>query len=359
MKLARAGIAGLLIAVVAIPVARADVRVRAEGPNGTLVDKTVPRTGPAVSKAGATCDGDSGAGALDRAVGSANWDADSFPGADPLFVKRLFDVTLAFGSGNDRYWAFAVNNTFASSGLCGYRPQDNDELLLFAACGGPGSTDCYSDSEPVLDIAAPGQVGSGRRFTVTVSAGGAPAAGVTVLGGDQPATTGADGTAPVTLTGVRTTALRAQKGKQVPDETAVDVVDYAVATPTPTATPTPDTTPPVSRILGLRDGAVLRRGPRILRALVTENTGLRKVTLGIARRVGRRCTAYSDTLARFTRVRCGLVPRFSLGTARKVSLLLPTRLRAGVYTLDVRAKDLAGNTEAKVRGRNRVVFRVK
>jgi hypothetical protein len=118
----------------------------------------------------------------------------------------------------------------------------------------------------------------------------------------------------------------------------------------------------VSRIRGIRDGQVFRkrrRAPRTLRARIREANGIASVELGITRRVGKRCTAYNDRLGRFARVRCGRHPRIEVGTKPRVSLLLPRRLKRGRYTYDVRATDRAGNAERRVRGRNRVVFRVR
>ncbi len=364
MKLDRAGFAGLLVALVAVPVAGADVRVRAEGPDGTLLKTSVPRTGPDVTKAGATCAGDSAAGALDRAAGSANWDADNFGGS--LFANTILGVHLGFSSDqddtNDRYWAFDHNHVFAQEGICEYKPQDGDQLLFFAACATASSLNCF-DGQP-LDIAAPESAEVGMPFTVSVrefTDAGVPsaAAAATVSWQGQSVTTGADGTAQVTVSSPGTVVLTATKGRQVRDAASVGVVEYPV--PTPTATPA-DTSAPVSTILRVAEGQVFRRrrkAPRTLRARVQDDRGLASVELGITRRVGRRCTAYDDTLGRFARVRCGRHPRFEIGTAARVSLLLPKRLGRGRYTYEVRATDQAGNVERRERGRNRVVFRVR
>lgn len=358
MKRHRAGLAGLLIALVVVPVASADVRVRAEAPDRTLVNTTVPRVTDPIVKQGVSCPADSAAAALNRAVGDHGWDADRF--GDSIFVNRIFDVALGFGGGNDRFWAFEHNHVFSDVGICEYKPQDGDELLFFAACGGPSSTDCF-DLGATLDIGAPADALAGAPFTVTVRTFDdkgmpSPAAGATVTGGDQVVTTGPDGTAQVTVSTPRTVTLTATKGRQVRDEVTVKVGEYVVP---PVQG---DTDPPVSRIRGMREGQVFRkrrRAPRILRARVREPNGIASVELGITRRVGKRCTAYDDRLGRFARVRCGRHPRLEVGPAPRISLLLPQRLKRGRYTYDVRATDLAGNVERRERGRNRVVFFVR
>jgi hypothetical protein len=356
----RAGLlAGLLIALVAVPVANADVRVRAEGPDGTLVNTTVPRVSAPVTKKGVTCDSDTAAAALNEAVSEANWDADA--SGSSLFVTRIYTVSLGFGTGNDRFWGFDHNHVFSDVGICEYKPKNGDELLFFAACGDPSSTGCF-DFAATLGITAPATVTAGAPFTVTVQTYDdkgvpAPAAGATVTGGDQPVTTGADGTAQVTISTPASVTLTATKGQQVRDEVAVTAEAAPVY-----EVPPGDTTAPVSTIRRIKDGQVFRhrkRAPRTLRARARDAGGLASVELGITRRVGRRCTAYDDTLGRFKRVRCGTHPRFDIGTAGRVSLLLPKRLGRGRYTFDVRATDRAGNVERRVRGRNRVVFRVR
>jgi hypothetical protein len=313
-----------------------------------------------------TCDSDSAAAALNRAVGDAGWDADAFGGS--LFVSRILTQSLGFGTGNDRYWAFDHNHVFSDAGICEYKPQDGDELLFFAACGGPSSTDCF-DFDATLGVTAPGAATAGVPFTVTVKTYddkgvATPAAGVTVTGGDQPVTTGADGTAQVTVSALAEVTLTATKGNQVRDEAKVSVHEapvYEVPTPSPSTEPG-DTTAPVSTIRRIKEGQVFRhrrKAPRTLRARVAEAGGLASVELGITRRVGDRCTAYDDTLGRFKRVTCGTHPRFDIGTAARVSLLLPRRVGRGRYTFDVRATDTAGNVERRARGRNRVVFHVR
>lgn len=363
----RTGLAGLLFAVLAVPVAHADVTVRVEGATTTLVNTTVAQTGPDVTKAGATCSGASGAGALDRAVGG-DWDADNYGGSDPLFVNTVKGEAVTYTPDNPRYWSFSHGNTFSNEGVCGYTPTVGDELLFYPRCDSPAATGCF-DGLP-LDLTAPATATTGVPFTVAVrqftDAGTpSPAEGASVDG----AVTGADGTAQVTLNKAGTTTLVATKGRQVRDEATVVVSDppapgaspapAATATPTPSPAPVADTRPPYSAISGIREQQVFRpkRAPRTLRAAVDEPVA--QVTLGLTRQVGRRCRAFSDTRAAFVRSRCGRHPRFAVGDRDQISYLLPKRLPRGRYVFDVVSTDTAGNEEHLARGRNRVVFFVR
>jgi hypothetical protein len=356
MPISRAGLAGLLVSLVAVPVAGADVTVRVESPDANLVLESVARTGSDVTKAGVTCGGASAAGAFDRVVGAEDWDANNFGGS--LFISRILGLTLSFDGPKDtwRYWGFDHNNRFSEQGICEYLPSDGDELLFYAACGDATATACF-DGKP-LDVVAPSTAPIGKAFTVRVdqyddaTGSPSPAAGATISGGDDDVTTGADGTAKVTVSDEGSRTLRATLGKQVPDEASVDVGggDYAIPE---------DTAAPKSRILRLKNGAKLKKGPRTLRARVTDASALRAVTLGLTRRVGKKCASLTEPTGKFVKTKCSRHPRFRVGTAKKVSYLLPKRLGPGRYTLDVRAVDKLGNREKTKRGRNRVVFTVK
>lgn len=357
----------LLAGLVITAPAAAGVTVRAESGGGTVVTQvSVPRTGAAVTKDGATCTGDSAAGALDRAT-AGDWDGTDFGGDFGVSVDRIRSIALPFDSG--RYWNFDHNNVSSSQGVCGYKPGDGDELLFYAACY-TATTNCFTGTP--LDLLAPATATAGVPFSVTVRqyddtkspAPVSPAEGATVAGGDANVTTAADGTAQVTVAQPGTVTLIAFKGKQVRDETTVAVKAapvYTVPTAEPTATapPTTDTAAPVSRIRGIREGRVFKRGPRTLRATISDASALASVKLSLTRRVGRRCTAFSGRRERFVKARCGAHPRFEIGTSKTVSFLLPKRLGKGRYVLDVLATDVAGNREALARGTSRVVFRVR
>jgi hypothetical protein len=374
MQPIRAGLAGLLSALVAVPVAAAaNVTVRVEGGTGTLLARTsVPASGADVTKDGGTCSGATAAGALDRGV-AGDWDGTNFGGSLGVSVDRIRTESLPFDSG--KYWNFDHNGTSSQSGVCGYTLQPDDEILFYAACY-TATSGCFSGNP--LSLSAPATVTAGEPFTVRVQEYDdtedpsplSPAGGATVSGGGAGVqTTPVSGTAEMTLSQTGPVLLTATKGSQVRDEQVVTVTAppvYSIPTPTPTPTATqtatPDTTAPVSHILRIHEGQVFKhrgKAPRTLRASVSEADGLAKVTLGLTRRVGKRCSRFSDTRARFVKVRCGRHPRFTVGSAPQVSYLLPQRLRRGAYVLDVISTDRAGNVETLKRGLNRVVFTVR
>jgi hypothetical protein len=353
MKLSiRAGIAGLLISVAAAPAAAAaDVSVRAEGGAQTIVSQiTVPSAGADVVKQGKTCAGNSAGGALDRAV-AGDWDGTAF--AFGLSVDRIRTENLPFDSG--KYWQFDVNNSGASVGICDYVPQPGDEILFYAACA--TATDGCFAGKP-LGIQAPAGATPGKPFTVTVieyddtksPATSAPAAGATLTGGGVTATTGADGKAKITVAKKGAVTLVATKGNQVRDAATVAVGTGAYAV---------DKTAPATRIKGIKDGATLRKGPRKLRATIAEAGALQRVTLSLERRADRQCTGFDGDSERFVNRACGRPPRFVVGTAKKLSYLLPRRLGSGRYVLTVLATDAAGNREQVRKGTNKVAFRVR
>jgi hypothetical protein len=77
----------------------------------------------------------------------------------------------------------------------------------------------------------------------------------------------------------------------------------------------------------------------------------------------RRCSTFdatSERLMRMARCGAGRGRLFRANAGEKWSYLLPTRLPAGRYVLDVRATDRAGNTDTLLqRTRTRVVFTVR
>ncbi len=377
----RTGLAGLLLSLaVAAPAAAATVTVRAEGANGTTLPQvTVPSTGPAVTKDGKTCGGDTAAGALDRAT-QGDWDGTAF--SFGLTVDRILADSYDFSSG--RYWNLDLNNSSASVGVCDLKPGAGDEILFDAHCAN-ATTDCFTGMP--LDVNAPATVTPGQAFAATVRefddsqspATSRASAGATVTGGGVTATSDVGGMATVTLQQRGPVRLTATKGSQVRDETTVCVTDGGdgncgspqtipggpVSTPTPgpggTAGPTADTAAPVSEIRGISEQQRFRRrkGPRTLRATVTDAGGIADVKLALTRKRGRRCYAFSGRRERFVRARCGRHPRFSIGDRGAVSFLLPKRLKTGRYVFDVVGSDRAGNREQLYRGRNRIVFRVR
>ena len=369
----RAGIAGVLIALAAAPVAgAADVTVRAEGFAATVLPETTVSNLGTDNTVGAkqfSCPtaadtGRSAAGALDRATAS-NWDGSSF--SFGLTVERILTTNLgAFGA--PTFWNFDVDNSSQQVGICDVNPDAGDEILFYEACAS-STTACFT-GDP-LALTAPATATAGEPFTVSVRefddgkdpAPSAPASGATVAGGGQTATTNASGVATFTFAQPGAVTLVATKARQVRDSATVAVQAapvYTVPTPSPTPTPAGDTTAPVSQVKSPGNRKVFkRRGPRQLRAAIEEAGSLASVKLALTRRVGKRCAAFRGDAERFARVKCGAHPLFVAGTDPQLSFLLPGRLGRGKYVFDVVATDAAGNTEALERGRNRVVFRVR
>ncbi|MEJ7891873.1 MAG: hypothetical protein WKF94_04475 [Solirubrobacteraceae bacterium] len=369
----RAGIAGLLIALAAAPVAgAAAVTVRAEGFAATVLPETTVSNLGTDNTVGAkqfSCPtaadtGRSAAGALDRATAS-NWDGSSF--SFGLTVERILTTDLgAFGA--PTFWNFDVDNSSQQVGICDVNPEAGDEILFYEACASASATACFTGRP--LDLIAPVNVDAGVPFTVSVReyddtqspASSAPAADATVAGGVAGAKTGSAGTARVTLDETGTTTLVATKGTQVRDSVTFRCRKGACLRirPDSPSSAIADTTAPVSQVKSPRNRKVFkRRGPRQLRAAIEEAGSLASVKLALTWRVGRRCAAFRGDAERFARVKCGSHPRFVAGTDPQLSFLLPGRLGRGKYVFDVVATDAAGNTEALERGRNRVVFRVR
>ncbi len=139
----------------------------------------------------------------------------------------------------------------------------------------------------------------------------------------------------------------------------------AATPPPPPGSPTPqpsapDTSAPLGRILGIREGQRFRRGPRVLRGTVgTEPSGIKAVKLRLTRQVGKRCWYFSGSKERFLRRACGTRHAFKVGEQADWSYLLPSRLQRGRYVLDVIAMDRRRNRDVLERGRSRVVFHVR
>jgi hypothetical protein len=362
------------------PIASADVSVRVEGDAATLLAPTAqPIAGPAVVKDGVnSCPGDRAIGAFDRAL-AGDWAGPWFTGLG-YAVDAIRGEAYAFPV--DRYWVFYINEQMASFGLCDQVVQDGDRILL--APSGTG----YAAGR-ALRVAAAASAAPGTAFTVTVTDGESKpveaAQVVPAAGGAPLATTGADGTASVTLTERGPASLRAVKPGDVRSApAAVCVSDGAdgfcgsakpgAPAPAPSPAPAPDTTPALGRISGLGEQQRFARGkgPRELKGVVdADPSGLREVRLRLTRRVpatpaGRRaCSTWDAARERFVRSACGVRAGrwFKVGDRAAWSYLLPARLGPGRYVLDVQAVDGAGNTapedvRAKDAGapRTRVVF---
>jgi hypothetical protein len=147
------------LGLIAVPaVAATSVSVRVEGVSKTLVSRTVtaPTTG-SITKGGApkgACKASTAAGALDVAT-HHHWGGKF--GSFGIEVNTILGTTL-----NDRtaYWAFFVDDRFASKGVCA-TPSKPGEQLLFA----PVSLKSKTTPLPLV-LKAPAHATAGAPFTV-------------------------------------------------------------------------------------------------------------------------------------------------------------------------------------------------
>ena len=371
-----AGLLAVLACLAAPPAAiaagPADVTVRVEGQDATLLEPTTVRTRvEPVNKTGQpgqTCTGTSVAGALEVATGG-DWGGQWFDGIG-YSVERIFGETHAFKNNSD-FWGEWVNHK-AGTGLCSDELQQGDEVLFFVDhCTWDGKQ-CADPVSPV-EVTAPSAVQRGNSAEVSVVAFDAagrtrPAADARVTGPGVDAKTGSDGRATVVFGEAGDIRLKAD-GPAYARSAArvVHVTEEAAPAPAPggggeSPAAAPDRTAPVTRIAGIRDGRryARRRAPRLLRGSVTPDpSGLLMVKLSLTRSRGGHCAIYSPTRERFRGAHCGRRIYFSIGDREQWSYLLPRRLGRGRYVFDAVAIDKAGNRDRVVRGRSRVVFTVR
>jgi hypothetical protein len=386
-------IGGLVLAT-ASPALAATVTVQIEGQ--TLTRGPVTVTTPAtVTKDGThACPGATAIGALEAATSGGWTGAFSTLGATGTYTpEAILGEAHAFGSGG--YWSIYLNNRFQNVGACQIAVHDGDEVLIFASddtfTPGVGGFD-----EPVV-LTAPSQIVPGQPFTVTVkdattafdpvtfdgSTTFVPAAGATVTAGSASATTGADGTATLTVNDRGPVTVVATRGNRVPDRTVACATDGAdgfcgipaaapavAAAGAPCATSgddgrcgSPDRRAAYGFITSVANGMRFAKGkgPRELTGRVDdEPSGIADIRLRLTRTDGGACSTYDARKEALVSLkRCGAAKGmwFSVGTQPAWRYLLPSRLGRGRYVLDVEVVDQAGNRDdALARGRNRVVF---
>lgn len=362
-------VASALLAAPAVA-APGDVAVRVEGSSQTLLPRTVVRTTDApVGKPGQpTCAGTSALGALDRAT-NGNWDGPYDPGFASYNVQTLMGETHVDATSS--YWAFWVNYTYASAGVCGQQTQQGDDLLFVPECYAAGCT----PARPLRITGLPARVAPGTPVTVKVvqysppvypatQTTSAPAPGATVSGGGASAATGSGGTAVLTFPQPGAFLVKARKpGSVVSAGERVTVAAKPVVAPpchtsgTDGLCGTKDSEAPVASIAGLENGKVFkrRRAPRKIEGSVTADpSGLLSVRLSILRKRGHRCWAFNGATERFKRHRCRGSRSFRIGDRAEWSYLLPKRLGKGRYKIRAVAIDKAGNDSSA-----RVVIRVR
>ena len=381
-----ASLAGLVAtAVLAAPAlaAPANVTVRIEGADATLVPRTTVHTtdGPAIAEPAPgtqSCKGTSAMGAIHQVTGgdhAGEWQA----GLGYLLttIKGEFHYD-PFPADPARYWSFWVNYTHMDVGLCdpSFDLQEGDDVIILVDCY--TATQQCASAQPLRLSGVPPTVAPGHTVTVRVDEYGVedpaafptrtitrPAEGVTVSNGAASATTGADGTAALAFPAAGAATVTATKPDRIRTAGVTCVTtgsDGNCGTQIPPSTPRgtenpADKTAPIATFTGLRNGKVYRRhrAPRTLRGTVTPDpSGLKSVRLSIARRSGGRCWAFDGAQERFERHRCGGSQSFRIGDRAAWSYLLPKRLPKGRYTIRVAAIDKVGNsstTETRIRVR--------
>ena len=361
-----AGLTVLLLACApAIAAGPANVTVRVEGVDRTLVEEVRLATGTTPvnksGKEGESCSGTSVAGALEAASGgdwAATWSADF----NEYFLSAIRGEAH---DGDPDYWTFWVNHKAAQQGMCQTELQEGDEVLFFVdyCTFDPQTFNCTNEPVRPLELRVPPAAKRGdtvQARVVRFDAGGteAPVAGARVYGDGFSTTTGPDGTAAVTIGVAGDLRLKADKAGHA--RSALETV--CVAEGSDGRCGTADRRPPVSRIAGIAEQQRFARtgAPRELSGSVEpDSSGLSAVKLRLTRKVGRRCSYFSGRREAFRRIRCGRGHYFAIGDRADWSYLLPAQLGPGRYVLDVVAIDKAGNRDPLARGRNRVVFFVR
>lgn len=338
-------IAGVLAVVsLAAPLAHAatpaKVTVRVESLTRTLVSTTVTTVRRAVVKDGThSCTGTSAAGALEQAT-AGRWTASWFDG-----LGYALDSVQGVRPAGFDYWTLWINGRASTTGLCDTELQRGDEVLEFV-CHDASAPDYACKNRPLALVAPRGKVQAGTPVTlkvVTLNDDGSavPAAGATVSGGTRAARADARGRARVVLPAGQS-ALLATRDGDVPSAALHCVSGEESAT-----CGSQDTTPPTLTVKGIADGQafVASDAPRLLSGTARDPEGA-TVALRLVRRVDGACSVFHENREAFRPCGRALRPPFEVGDRTRWSFLLPSRLGAGRYTLDVRATDAAGNARA-------------
>ncbi|HEY3759079.1 MAG TPA: hypothetical protein VGL37_04920 [Solirubrobacteraceae bacterium] len=369
----------------------ATATVRVLGPAPAYEALTAPvvvtTTTAPVTKDGGSCSGTSAGGALELAT-HGDWEGVWSAKYSDYEVISIDGRSFPFeeGSPANYYWSFWRNNHYEEVGVCEAELQAGDQVLFVPSCYG---SSCPPEPTGVLGIVAPTTAEVGRPVTVTVDRYNAkdepsPLAGVDVGGGGVSAETNSEGRATLTFTGDGNYTLRAtgpvtEEPRAIPGETLIcahNGNDGTCGTTAAGSTPTPVLPAPtivqhaaytgpyalVADTTGVREGQVFTRAnaPRVLTGKVTSQGSVTSIALRLRRSYRGRCWAYSGARARLQPAACGHGGYFKIAAGGdSFSYLLPARLPAGRYVLDIQATDSAGNRTALARGSSRIVFYVK
>ena len=165
----------------------------------------------------------------------------------PLLLSDQFGFGLVIcGIGGveadqSSFWYLKSNHEEATVGADQLKLANGDEILLYLA------QDNFPAPNPAeLELTAPARAAAGAPFTVqavqhtcvtdpntfAVTCNATPAAGVTVSGGASPVTTGADGSAQVSVSATKSVKLTATRGADIPAEVlSVCVAEDVAACP--------------------------------------------------------------------------------------------------------------------------------
>ena len=392
--LAAASLCPLLAALAAGPALAAGtpatVTVRVLGPapsyEALTPPTTVTTTTAPVTKDGGSCSGTSAAGALELAT-NGNWEGNWSSKYSDYEVISIDGKSFPFeeGAPANYYWSFWHDNQYAEVGVCEVTPETGDQILFVPSCYGSG---CPGGEEipAILGIATPSTAEVGTPLAVTVSRYNAkgepsPMGGAMIGAGAVSAKTNAQGQAQLTFPAKGTYTLRAtgaagEEPEAIPGEAIVCVHsgdDGNCGTTAPTGVPLALTVVPqvptytgpyalVAAITGIREGRHYPRAsaPRLLSGTVSAHSSVTSISLRLQRSYRGRCWSYDGTRDRLARARCGQGSFFQVASGGDTfSYLLPSRLPAGRYVLDIEATDAAGNRTALARGSSRVIFYVE
>ncbi len=167
------------------------------------------------------------------------------PTCDPVSLTDEFGFGLGIcGIGGvearagESFWYFKANHEEASVGADQLEIRGGDEILLYLA------PDAFPAPNPAeLELTAPPRATVGEPFPVAVvehkcvtessppfatTCETSPAAGVSIGGGDAVATTGADGTAQISVASAGRAKIVATRGTDIPSETLATCVSAVI-----------------------------------------------------------------------------------------------------------------------------------
>ncbi len=272
----------LLLACGTAWAAPATVNLRVEGATSTIFEGPVTTDGKVITMGGNTlvCDGTSNPGnpgpgptaisALDDASIPGGWGVSS---AD--FVNRIDGEA----SNATQFWGIALNRVPIDVGGCGQQVAAGDEVLFAFDFFQPDFSE-----RPILSLDGPPKAQTGQPVGLAVDEVvlnapfpaprefvARPAAGVTVAG----VATGADGSATATFPTAGLVRLKAERPGSIRSNAVLMCVsdtgtDDCGVPPGQLGTPVArsnvtDSSAPIARISGPRNGRKYRRGPRLLR----------------------------------------------------------------------------------------------